>query len=573
MPKKIQSKILTVILITAVLPLCGFGAMSYAVMSNMSSSAVSLSGQMSGTAETQSIEIITEYIRIHLMEVARLNAQLVDKDIERTLNGLLSSVSVSDLRLDDVIKSVGDIKVGENGCAFMLDSNGTVLSAPQSELFTDKYGIFPGADLKNSGNPDAAALADEMAAKTHGIKQLMLGREDVFVAFSPLTKFNGSIGIILPVSAVYEPVLEMQDQILLIRQSTESEMNYARKAGLVAILTAVAASMVLALILSVSFAERISTPIKELTNDVKKIGGGDLERIIDIKTGDEIEELGNAFNTMLAELKIYIKDFERVTADKQRIMSELGIAKQIQSSVIPHFFTPLSGKTGFDITGNIEPSKEVGGDFYDFFWVDEHKFAVVSADVSSKGVPAALFMVVTKTLIKNIAQMNKTPAEIFAEVNNILCENNESGMFVMAFMGILDTQTGNFEYVNAGHYPPLIKRAKSDWEFMEIAPSFVLAAAEDVAYKSDSIKLSKGDKVYLYTGVTEAFNHKYERYGRERFLKILESCKDKSIYEIVKISRADISDFICGVEQEDDITLLLLEFFSKDRNGEENADL
>jgi sigma-B regulation protein RsbU (phosphoserine phosphatase) len=573
MPRKIQSKILTIILITALFPLCCFGAMSYAVMSNMSNTAISLSGEMSGTAETHSSDIIAEYIRFHLTQVADLNAQLVDKDIEQTMSEALSSLRVSDLSVDDIIKSVGDIKVGENGNAFLIDSNGIVLSAPKSELINDKYGIFEYADLKNGDNLAAAALVSEMVAKKQGIKQLTLGGEDVFVAFSPLTKIDASLGIIMPVSAVYEPVAEMKEQILLIRQSTESEMNYARKAGLVSVLAAVAVAMILALVLSMSFAKRISTPIKELTSDVKKIGGGDLDRIIDIKTGDEIEELGNAFNTMLAELKIYINDFERVTADKQRIMSELGIAEQIQSSVIPSFDAPPSSKTEFDITGNIEPSKEVGGDFYDFFPVDEHKYAVVSADVSSKGVPAALFMVITKTLIKNIAQLGKTPAEIFAEVNNILCAYNESGMFVMAFMGILDTQTGTFEYVNAGHYPPLIKRADKDWEFMEIAPGFVLAAVEDFSYKSESINLSKGDKIYLYTGVTEAFNLKYERYGRERFLKILDSCKDKSIYEIVKISRADISDFICGVPQEDDITLLLLEYYGKENKGEANADI
>jgi sigma-B regulation protein RsbU (phosphoserine phosphatase) len=574
MPKKIQSKILTVILVTAILPIGCFGAMSFAVMSNMSKTAIDLSGQMSSIAEAQSSEMIAVNIRTHLTEVASLRAQIVDKDLERAFENALSSFSAdSDFTIDDVIKSVGYITVGQNGYAFLLDSDGKIISAPKTEQTTDENVIFVGADLKNSAVPAITELSLAMTSKTHGIKQLILDGEDVFVAFSPLRSADWSIGIVLPVSEVYSPVTEMHEEILLIRQSTESEMEYARKAGLVAVLAAVAAAMILALALSFRFAEKISTPIKTLTEDVKKIGGGDLERIIDVKTGDEIEELGGAFNAVLAELKIYINDFKRVTADKNRIMSELGIAKQIQSSVIPHFFTPFPGETEFDIVGNIEPSKEVGGDFYDFFWVDEHKFAVVSADVSSKGVPAALFMVMTKTLIKNIALLNKSPEQIFTEVNNILCENNESGMFVMAFMGILDTQTGVFEFVNAGHYPPLIKRAESDWEFMKIAPGFVLAANENVNYKSDCIKLSKGDKIYIYTGVTEAFNLKFERYGRERFLKVLNGCKDKSIYEIVKISRADISDFICGVEQEDDITLLLLEYFNKEGNGEKNADI
>jgi sigma-B regulation protein RsbU (phosphoserine phosphatase) len=360
---------------------------------------------------------------------------------------------------------------------------------------------------------------------------------------------------------------ELRDEIILIAQSTESEMAYSRKVGFAAIFGSALAAIILAVVMTLLFAEKFISPIKELTADVKEIGGGNLEKFIDIKTGDELEELGSAFNTMLAELKIYIGDVEKLRADKDRITSELNIANKLQASILPQFFTPFAENNDFNIVGSIEPSKEVGGDFYDYFYIDDHRLAVVSADVSSKGVAAALFMVITKTLINQCTRLNKTPAEVFSQVNNILCDKNDTGMFVMAFMGILNTDTGEFEYVNAGHYPPLIKRGKNDWEFLKIEPGFVLAAIGDTKYNSQKLKLSKGDAFCLYTGVTEAFNRKFERYGRERFLSLLNGNKDKSIYEIIKLSRADVTDFICGVEQEDDITMLLIEYNKQDKKG------
>jgi sigma-B regulation protein RsbU (phosphoserine phosphatase) len=366
---------------------------------------------------------------------------------------------------------------------------------------------------------------------------------------------------------------ELRDRILLIVESGESEMAYARKVGLATILGAVAAAIILACVMSVSFAERLSKPINQLSIDVKEIGGGNLEKFIDIKTGDELEELGSAFNAMLAELKIYIGDVEKMRDEKHQIESELMIAKKLQASILPQFFTPFAENDDFRLVGSIEPSLEVGGDFYDYFYIDDHRLAVVSADVSSKGVSAALFMVITKTLINQCTRMNKTPAEVFFEVNNILCDKNDTGMFVMAFMGILDTDTGSFEYVNAGHYPPLIKRRGGDWDFLKISSGFVLAAIENTHFETNEMKLVSGDELFFYTGVTEAVNRKFERYGRERFKTLLNNNKDKSIYEIIKLSRADVSDYICGAVQEDDITMLLLEYNKQEKKGKTQSDV
>jgi sigma-B regulation protein RsbU (phosphoserine phosphatase) len=229
--------------------------------------------------------------------------------------------------------------------------------------------------------------------------------------------------------------------------------------------------------------------------------------------------------------------------------------------MLPHIFPPYPDRTEFDLYGTMEPAKEVGGDFYDFFLADEKTLAVVMADVSGKGVPAALFMVIAKTLLKNNAQMGKCPKDVFNEVNNILCENNEGGLFVTTFMGYLNVETGLFTYVNAGHNPPCIRQANGDFTYMSCRPGFVLAGMEDMSYKEQSITLSPGDVLYLYTdGVTEAVDQVEDLYGEKRLLETLNKHKSDDLVDLLHAVRADISDFANGAEQADDITMLALKY-------------
>ena len=206
----------------------------------------------------------------------------------------------------------------------------------------------------------------------------------------------------------------------------------------------------------------------------------------------------------------------------------------------------------------MSPAKEVGGDFYDFFMVDEDHFALVVADVSGKGVPAALFMVVAKTLLKDAAFTFKTPAEIFAHVNNTLCENNASGLFVTCWMAILEISTGKMTFANAGHTPPLIYKDRNI-SFLKTQPDLMLAAMEGMPYENHEITLGSCDRIFVYTdGVTEATNSEEQLYGEERLLKRLQldTTKVLSPKEIIDFVRADIDEFVGGAPQFDDITML-----------------
>jgi len=245
-------------------------------------------------------------------------------------------------------------------------------------------------------------------------------------------------------------------------------------------------------------------------------------------------------------------------AEKERLQSELMIAAKIQSSMLPNEFPPFPGRTEFDIYALMDPAKEVGGDFYDFFLINENKLAVVMADVSGKGIPAALFMVKAKTLIKNTAQQSKSLSEVLETVNNLLCEGNDECMFVTVFLGVLDIPSGRFTYVNGGHDIPLIKQGDSfDW--LPVKPALMPGFMPGTKYQQDEITLQKGDVLFLYTdGVTEAENQKKEQFTDKRLKDIANKCDLVSAKELLNFTRTIVDEFVDGAEQFDDITMLAL---------------
>lgn len=257
------------------------------------------------------------------------------------------------------------------------------------------------------------------------------------------------------------------------------------------------------------------------------------------------------------------------SAKVMRTEAELNVASNIQKDMLPCIFPPFPGYEEFDILASMQPAKEVGGDFYDFFLIDEDHIAVVIADVSGKGVPAALFMVIAKTLIKNHALAKETPEEIFTYVNNQLCENNEENLFVTAWMGILEISTGLFTYVNAGHNPPLLKRGTGDFEYLRSKPGFVLAGMEDMKYKQTQMTLNEGDVLFLYTdGVTEAMDKQHHLYGDDRLKQLMNQKVGWNFGDILTTVKSDIDTFVNGAPQFDDITMLALKMNIKDRSSQ-----
>ena len=319
----------------------------------------------------------------------------------------------------------------------------------------------------------------------------------------------------------------------------------------------------LIIIIYIVFVRKMVTkPIGELTSFTEEITRTNSfeNHEIDIKTGDEIESLSQSFNFMLKELEAYIANLSKMTAEKERIGAELDVARHIQASMLPCIFPPFPERCEFDIYATMKPAKEVGGDFYDFFLVDDDHLALVMADVSGKGVPAALFMMISKTLIKSASQNGLSPGKVLEKVNDQLCENNEAEMFVTVWLGILEISTGKMICANAGHEYPAIMHNGVDWKLYKDRHCFVLAGMEHARYKEYELDFKEGDKLFLYTdGVAEATDIHEELYGTERMIEALNRAKDKSCKELLECVHNDVDAFVGDADQFDDITMLALE--------------
>ena len=307
---------------------------------------------------------------------------------------------------------------------------------------------------------------------------------------------------------------------------------------------------------------KLLNPLSALTQGVKEISDGNLNKKLEIKTGDELQTLAENFNTMTDELKRQMSDLTKVTAEKERIATELDVATKIQSSMLPKNF---SVDERVDIFATMTPAKEVGGDLYDFYKLDENNLFVTIADVSGKGVPAALFMVAAITNLRNFTASMKNSDDLkiaIEKTNDRLCANNDGGLFVTAFSGVLDLTTGIFRYVNAGHNPPLIRRRGKNFEELPMELNFVLGGWADWQYIQQEIKLEEGDTIFLYTdGVTEAENSAGKLYSLERLKKFLNELDNNfSAEEILQEVHKSLENFSFTVEQSDDITMLAVKF-------------
>ena len=282
----------------------------------------------------------------------------------------------------------------------------------------------------------------------------------------------------------------------------------------------------------------------------------------DEKGNDEIRSLSDQFADMIVELKAYMVDLQNVTAEKERIGAELNVATKIQADMLPSKFPPFPERKEFDLYATMDPAKEVGGDFYDFFMVDDDHLALVMADVSGKGVPAALFMVIAKTLIKTRTQEGGLPGDILADVNNRLCEGNEAELFVTVWLAIIEISTGKGWAANAGHEHPALRRRGGEYELVIYKHSPAVATMEGLPFKQHEFKLEPGDRIYVYTdGVAEATDCSNELYGTDRMLAALNRCDGKELKEILADVRKDIDEFVGEAEQFDDITMLIFDYY------------
>ena len=281
----------------------------------------------------------------------------------------------------------------------------------------------------------------------------------------------------------------------------------------------------------------------------------------DIKTEDEIQETAESIGMMEHDIIQYIQNIKTITAEKERIGAELNVATQIQADMLPRIFPAFPNRTDIDIFASMDPAKEVGGDFYDFFLVDDNHLCMVMADVSGKGVPAALFMVIAKTLIKNQALLGRSPSEILYNVNNQLCDGNEVEMFVTVWLAIVELSTGKGKAVNAGHEHPCLRRKDGPYELIEYRHSPAVAVMEGMKFREHDFELHPGDQLFVYTdGVPEATSAEKELFGSERMLKALNADPEAEPEHVLINVRKAVDAFVKDAEQFDDLTMLSMKY-------------
>ena len=477
-------------------------------------------------------------------------------------NGIAGVVGmdISNSELYDVISNTS---VGENGFSFVLTSKGTVIFS------TRKRGqLVPrpdGRDMRLSTEKSLAEATKKMAAGESGLMPVVVDSEEYLLAFSPVG--NGWSFGTLTLRKDIDTAAEAGRTYFLAQID-----NFNSRIQREYLLTTFVSALIFIGLLYVLFplsnklAHRFVKPINELSDGVRDIASGNLDKKLDIHTGDEIEHLSVCFNAMTYELKSYMENLTKVTAEKERIATELNVATEIQNGMLPKDFPD---RDDFELFATMTPAKEVGGDFYDFYFIDEKHLAITVADVSGKGIPAALFMVIAKTILNNFAVSTHNRdglAEVVACANDKLCANNDAMMFVTAFIGVLDLDTGEFVYVNAGHNPPVIYHAEENHcDFLDVQKNFVLGPMDGILFVEQRTTFKPGDLIFLYTdGVTEALNVKDEEYLPDRLIAFMNKTDcTVDLHELLKNVRADVADHVGEAEQSDDITMFALRFKGK----------
>lgn len=478
------------------------------------------------------------------------------------VDGTFAGVAGAGMYLHNIEELVNDLRLGNDGYACIINQDGQVIFSPKEEGDL-KIDVENQTDLRACGNLSLAGVVRSVLAGSSGITTLELDGETHYVAYAPMEKVGWAFLTVLSENEVLASTNELLNQLAIKSEQTEQVMQQTIRLSLVTLIMAILIFGVVVIVISSYVSVRIGRPIRLLTERVRAVDGENLDfewEGGDLDAKDETQVLAAAFMDMTLKMKQYIANITEITAEKERIGAELNVATKIQADMLPKIFPAFPERTEFDVYAKMDPAKEVGGDFYDFFLIDEDHLAIVIADVSSKGVPAALFMVIAKTLIKNHALNQESPDDIFSRVNNQLCEGNEEGMFVTAWMGILTISTGDFEFVNAGHNPQLLLNT-DQYDWIDANPGFVLAGLEGIPYQSQRIRLKHGARIFLYTdGVTEAQDKKDELFGEDRLLQSLAKNGAKPLSEMIDGVRADIDAFVGEAEQFDDITMLAFEY-------------
>lgn len=481
-------------------------------------------------------------------------------------NQLIGVVAI-DLFLDSMEEYVNE-SAKNGGFIYIVNDKGQVIFAPHDNPLFEVEMYEDSDDLRESGNAELASFIRTALTQSTGLQKVNMDGTAYYMAGSPMETAGWAV-----VSAIEESLTEAPAKALIAEYDQINDKASAAYADstkkmdqrTIAVIVLI---LLFGILVSQLVAGRIVKPIESMTAEI--IEGAKTGKLFEMKplykTGDEIEVLAESFDDLSKKTKQYISDITSITAEKERISTELSLATEIQAAMLPHIFPPYPDRNEFDIYAAMEPAREVGGDFYDFFLIDEDHMCLVMADVSGKGIPAALFMMISKTILQSCAKMGISAAEILTRTNDALCSNNQAEMFVTTWVGILELSTGKLTCANAGHEYPVLRRAEGKFELYKDKHDIVIGWMEGLEYEEYTLMLHPGDRLFLYTdGVPEATDAENRMFGNERMVDALNSDPDATPRQLLTNVREAVRGFVKDAEQFDDLTMLCIEYKGKNQ--------
>ena len=477
-------------------------------------------------------------------------------------DGELRAVVGTDLFLSTMLASIQ--QSGSDGSYLLIiNKNGHIIASSLEDSELQTTASENAKDLRQSGNQELAKF----------IRNAMDGQTDVL----PVTLDSGVYYMTgAPAETVGWTVISAYPMDMAVRparllESSYSEIEAEATAGYRSSVARsrtiiIAGFIVLFVILSFIALMQGGKIVKPLNTMKKRISDMGEENLVfnmedTYRTGDEIEILADSFSRLSKKTVDYVEQVRTVTAEKERISSELQMAAAIQSSMLPHIFPSFPDRKEFDLYASMDPAKEVGGDFYDFFLIDDDHLCMVIADVSGKGVPGALFMMISKVILQNCAFLSDSAEEILAQANSAICANNQADMFVTVWIGILEISTGKLTAANAGHEFPVLKRAGGKYELYKDHHGFVIGGMPGMKYRQYELQLHPGDRLFVYTdGVPEATDADSQLFGTDRMLSALNEKDAADPKEVVQVVHEAVDRFVKDAEQFDDMTMLCLDY-------------
>lgn len=450
--------------------------------------------------------------------------------------GTMYAVFTANISLSHFTDMVSELAPYESSFTFLLSRNGSYLTHRERERIMNET-IF--SDAFAHGNKALETIGREMLAGYTGTSKMNMDKEDYFVFYTTISNIGWSVGNICPADVIL------------------SELDAISRKVLYLILAGVIATF----LITCTIIRKVVRPLEEFSKSARSIATGCFDvKLPEVHSHDEIKDLHDSLAYMQSSLSLYITELQHTTATKERMESELSIAREIQMGMIPKSFPPFPERKDVDVYAFLSPAKEVGGDLYDFF-IEEGRLYFIIGDVSGKGIPASLFMAITRSLFRTLAPGELSPATIVSRMNSSIAGNNESSIFVTLIIGILDLRSGSLRLCNAGHNPPLLVKPDGSASFMNLEPHLFAGIMENYVYTDEIMDMERGSKLFLYTdGVTEAENASAELYGEDRLEEILNGCGTQSACDMVNTVVSAVGEHVQDADPSDDLTIFIIHY-------------